>query len=310
MKKTTEQFIFEANKKHSNFYNYSKTNYINNKTKVIITCPIHGDFEQLPYKHLQGSGCRQCALDAMKKKLKGQANRGPKRTNDDFLKEARKIHGDNFIYLEEYKGSDKKIKIKCKKCQYEFFQDPYHHLKRKQGCPRCSGNIKFTQEQWIEEVSKRHNNFYNYSLVEYKNQNELVKIICPKHGVFQQLAKHHYNYGSCPVCLETSGEQAVRLFLEKHNIEFIYQYKNKECYNKYLLSFDFYLPEYNTVIEYQGIQHYVQKAFGKTIEEFLEQQKRDQIKRVFCKKNNIQEIEISYLQNVEKVLEEWYNEKN
>ena len=107
--------------------------------------------------------------------------------------------------------------------------------------------------------------------------------------------------------METSGEQAVRLFLEKHNIEFIYQYKNKECYNKYLLSFDFYLPEYNTVIEYQGIQHYVQKAFGKTIEEFLEQQKRDQIKRVFCKKNNIQEIEISYLQNVEKVLEEWYN---
>ena len=56
--------------------------------------------------------------------------------------------------------------------------------------------------------------------------------------------------------------------------------------------------------------HGAQKAFGKTIEEFLEQQKRDQIKRDFCKKNNIQEIEISYLQNVEKVLEEWYNEKN
>lgn len=306
MKKSTEKFIQEANKKHNNYYQYSKTNYIDNKTKVIITCPIHGDYEQIPYKHLQGSGCRECALENMKKKLKGQANRKPKKTNEDFLKEAKEVHGDNFLYIEEYKGSDTKIKMKCKKCGYEFMQDPYHHIKRKQGCPKCSGNVKYTQEQWIKEATKKHNGFYDYSLVEYKNQNGLVKIICPKHGVFQQLAKHHLNYGNCPMCLETSGEMSVRLFLERKNIEYIYQYKDDKCVYKGVLSFDFYLPKYNLVIEYQGIQHYVQKAFGKTIEEFIEQQKRDQIKRDFCKKNGIREIEISYLQDVNKILEEWY----
>ena len=69
MKKTTEQFIFEANKKHSNFYNYSKTNYINNKTKVIITCPIHGDFEQAPANHLGGQGCRKCKIEFWDKEV-------------------------------------------------------------------------------------------------------------------------------------------------------------------------------------------------------------------------------------------------
>jgi len=309
MKKTTEQFIKEANLIHNYFYNYDKVNYINNRTKVIITCPIHGDFEQIPYKHLQGNGCKLCAIENMKKKLKGRASSKPKRTNEDFLKEAKEVHGDKFLYLEEYKGSDIKIKMQCKKCGYEFLQDPYHHLKREQGCPKCSGNIKFTQEQWIEEARKRHNDFYDYSLVKYVNQNSKVKIICPKHGIFQQMARIHLNYGSCPACLESSGEHAVRTFLEKNNIKYVPQYKNEDCFNVNLLPFDFYLPDYNTVIEYQGKQHYTQKGFNKTEKEFLEQLKRDQIKRDFCKRNNIEEIEISYLQKVEEVLTEWVRGK-
>ena len=60
VKKTTEQFITESNQIHDFKYNYSKTNYIKNQTKVTITCPIHGDFEQRPLSHTQGSGCLYC----------------------------------------------------------------------------------------------------------------------------------------------------------------------------------------------------------------------------------------------------------
>ena len=47
-------FIKKANKKHNNFYDYNKVKYINSKTKIIITCPSHGEFEQTPANHLYG----------------------------------------------------------------------------------------------------------------------------------------------------------------------------------------------------------------------------------------------------------------
>lgn len=58
---TTIDFINKANSIHNSKYLYSKTKYINNKSKVIITCSIHGDFEQTPHSHLvQKSGCTKC----------------------------------------------------------------------------------------------------------------------------------------------------------------------------------------------------------------------------------------------------------
>jgi hypothetical protein len=60
VRKTTEQFIKEANEVHDFKFYYEKTNYIKNQTKVIITCPVHGDFEQIPLAHLQGNGCVNC----------------------------------------------------------------------------------------------------------------------------------------------------------------------------------------------------------------------------------------------------------
>jgi signal peptidase I len=61
VRKTTEQFIKEANVVHDFKYSYDKTNYIKNQIKVIITCPIHGDFEQRPLSHIQGNGCKCCS---------------------------------------------------------------------------------------------------------------------------------------------------------------------------------------------------------------------------------------------------------
>ena len=60
-----EEFIRRAREIHGNKYDYSKVDYINNYTKVIITCPEHGDFEQFPHSHLQGNGCQKCCEEPL-----------------------------------------------------------------------------------------------------------------------------------------------------------------------------------------------------------------------------------------------------
>ena len=60
LKKTNEQFINESNIVHDNKFSYDKVEYVKNQIKVIITCPIHGDFKQTPLSHLQGNGCNNC----------------------------------------------------------------------------------------------------------------------------------------------------------------------------------------------------------------------------------------------------------
>lgn len=69
VRKTTEQFINESNQVHDFKYSYDKTEYIKNQIKVIITCPVHGDFEQRPLSHLQGSGCPYCNESKGEKKI-------------------------------------------------------------------------------------------------------------------------------------------------------------------------------------------------------------------------------------------------
>lgn len=61
-KNTLQQtsFIEKANKIHNNYYSYTKTVYKKMNERVIITCPVHGDFIQLPYNHIRGAGCNSC----------------------------------------------------------------------------------------------------------------------------------------------------------------------------------------------------------------------------------------------------------
>ena len=87
--KTTEQFITEAIKIHGNKYSYQKTVYKNTYTKVIITCPIHGDFESIPREHLHGHGCQKCAKSVRKKK-----------NIQEFFDKLKEIHNDNYDYSE------------------------------------------------------------------------------------------------------------------------------------------------------------------------------------------------------------------
>jgi len=207
-----EQFIERSNIIHKNFYDYSEINYINTTKKVIIICPIHGKFEQGPKEHMCGQGCPKC----------GVINRSNKRKTpiNFFLEKAFKTHGDKYDYsLVNYINNRTKVKIICPE-HGVFEQTPYCHLNG-QGCPKC-GNIKIsklkfkTTKYFIEKSVLIHGEQYDYSLVNYIDNNTKVKIICPEHGVFEQTPSNHLAKHGCPECSNVKKLTFNTFYLKSH----------------------------------------------------------------------------------------------
>ena len=285
---TTEEFIKRAREVHGDKYDYSKVNYVNNRTEVTIICPEHGEFLQQPTQHLSGQGCPQCGGHA-------------KLTTEEFIKKARQVHGDKYDYSKvEYVNSITKVTIICPE-HGEFLQRPSEHLIGK-GCSICAGYVKLTTEEFIKRARQVHGDKYDYSKVEYTNMFSKVTIICPEHGTFQQGAKDHLDGAGCPICNESRGEKTVRMFFDKHSIEYEMQKTFPGCRYKRVLPFDFYLPQSNICIEYQGLQHYEEDEHFGGKKRFEYRQRMDDIKREYCKKNGIRLIEIRYDEDVEEVL--------
>jgi protein-arginine kinase activator protein McsA len=290
VKLTIEKFIERANKVHNYKYDYSLIKYKNIFTNIKIICPIHGEFKQIPHKHLQKHGCQKCG-----------AIRKTKDTTEGFIKKAKEIHGDKYDYsLVEYINRSTKVKIICK-VHGMFEQMPQSHLITRSGCYKCgriaSGKkLSKSSGEFINKIIKVHGNVYDYSLVDYKNAESIIKIICKIHGVFQQKAKTHREGHGCQKCyaFKSKGEEKIRKFLQKNNILFEEQKTFNECKNKIKLRFDFYLPKHNALIEYDGIQHYKPiNSWGGKIR-FKEIIKSDKIKNEFAKQNHIKLLRIKY----------------
>jgi very-short-patch-repair endonuclease len=160
----------------------------------------------------------------------------------------------------------------------------------------------FTTEEFIGKSKLKHDNKYDYSLVEYKNLRSKVKIICPVHGVFEQKADAHKDGNGCFRCNDSKGEKEIALILEEMKIKYYREFSFKECSYKDILYFDFYLPELNILIEYDGEQHYKPIKYLGGEERYLEQKKKDEIKNNFCFKNNITLLRIKYNEDIREKL--------
>lgn len=161
-------------------------------------------------------------------------------------------------------------------------------------------NIKLTNKEFITKANIKHNYLYDYSITNYDGSSNKVDIICKKHGTFSQVANTHLSGCGCPKCNNSIGELIIEDYLLRNNINFIEQYKFDECFNRSKLPFDFYLPDFNTCIEYDGEFHY--KDFG--FNDLESQKNNDNIKNNFCKKNNIRLIRIPYTEkdNISEIL--------
>ncbi|MFA5586052.1 MAG: hypothetical protein WDA02_05840 [Saccharofermentanales bacterium] len=266
---------------------YSITIYINRRTKIRFICHIHGEVEQLPYTHLHGDGCPLCSKDKYK---------------NNFISKSIIIHGYRYDYsLVDYVNAHKKVKIICTE-HGVFEQRPNDHLSG-YGCIKCS-NRNNKKDDCIMNFNKIHNNKYDYSLIDYKNNKTKIKIICKEHGIFEQRPDNHLNNG-CPFCNESNGEKLIKTILNRKKIKYEYQKKFKDCKYIKTLSFDYYLPNKNICIEYDGKQHYESISFFGGDDTLKKQQERDQIKNEYCKNNNIHLLRIKYNENIEEKLNEF-----
>lgn len=290
---TKEEFIKKANCVHNNKYNYDKINYINNSTKVAITCPKHGVYYQIPKSHLMGCGCPICAQE--------QRTAKQTKSQEKFIQEAIIIHGDKYDYSKvKYKNSSSKVCIICPQ-HGEFHQSPNKHI-RGQGCPQCGGSQNYDTNGFIERAKTVHNDKYDYSKTEYINNRSKVCIICHQHdknnnehGEFWQEASSHLSGNGCPKCGYIISQQENQLvsFIQSilpSDCE-IYQNDRTVLNNKEL---DIYIPTHNIAIEYNGLLWHSEK-YGKDKFYHLN-------KTIECKNKGIKLIHIFE--------DEWLNKNN
>jgi hypothetical protein len=245
---TCDEFIAKANEIHNNKYNYSKVKYINSQTKVIITCKIHGDFEQVPNSHLQECGCLQCG------KIKSGDNQ--RFNNNDFIKKANEIHNNRYDYSKvEYTGSNNEVIIICK-LHGEFNQKPSKHINAKHGCIKCSGTYQFSTLDFINKSLKTHGNKYNYDKSNYKNTNTKILITCYKCGDFEQNPSEHYNGANCPNCINSNYSKQSMVYLNFISKYYNINIQHAENGNEYKIlnigKADGYCEKTNTIYEYHG----------------------------------------------------------
>jgi len=283
---------------HGDKYDYSLVNYKDNSTKITIICHRHGVFDQTPKIHKKGSGCPRCS----KNYFDGE---------EKLVNKFNKIHNNKYDYSNMvYKNDMSKIDIICRSHGL-FSQIVNNHLNGK-GCPKCGKHKtkikqRLSKEEFIEKSINIHGSKYNYSLVDYINNSTKVKIKCDKHGYFYQIPKNHLLGKGCSKCNFSKGEMKIENYLKKNNIKYVIQkqFEDLKSDKDKFLRFDFFLPNINTCIEYNGKQHYEPiDRFG-GVDSYKRRIYLDNEKKKYCNKNDINLITISYLNenNIPKILE-------
>ncbi len=249
-------------------------------------------------------GCRMCA-----RKLVGTLT---KNNPDEFFEKCKNIHNNKYDYsLSKYISLRDNITIICP-IHGEFIQQAKQHYHQKAGCMQCyRDKHDWTTDEFIIESDKKHHNFYTYSKTELIHSRKHVIITCPDHGDFLQAPNHHLNGHGCKLCKISKGERDIIQILIKHDIKYIHEYSFKDCRSikNYPLRFDFYLPDYNICIEFDGLQHFEpSNHFGN--ESFMNTKRNDLIKNEYCQNKFVYLLRIKYdCKDIESEIIKYLNER-
>lgn len=186
------------------------------------------------------------------------------------------------------------LTIKCNKCNQIFLKQPSNIYKKNIDtiCPLCGKNGAPIIQQMYQKMMIE-NGFIDYKILDYKTITKSVKLRHQCGYVFSQKGINFLKSKGCPKCFKTKskGEIIIQQWLQAHQINYIYQYYIKELNN---CSYDFYLPDYQILIEYQGQQHYFPINYFGGQQKFNEQLIRDKAKVDYANKNNYHLIIIPY----------------
>lgn len=297
------EFIKRSKDTHGDKYDYSKVHQFKRQRNetVVIICPNHGEFKQNPYDHYSGSGCPKCWEN-----IRSEVLTIPW---EEVLKSFRETHGEKYSYnSEDYENSSSKLRINCPK-HGEFLQDVNSH-KHGQGCPKCgreriSEFLTTTWEEVLNSFREIHKDEYEYIKETYSLLETPMEMICSKHGKFKQTPKNHRRGSGCPICKSSRGEKEIEFFMRDLGVEYVHQKKFPEFSNYY--RFDFYVPSINTIIEYNGLQHYEPVEHFGGLKSLKKTQQRDKIKKQYCLDNGINYEIIRYDEDTEQRLQEIFH---
>jgi len=285
-KRTIEKFQVESDKKHNS--EYKIVEFISGNKPVKIMHKVCGKiFNQLGHRHLRGDRCPECY-------------RNFKYTKLQIIQLSNEKYDGEYELLSEVIEYDKKCLIRHK-CGYEFNQRVYAHLLGSK-CPKCAGNAPHT----ILSVQNKSNEIHSdeYLILSPPNgTRSKIKIfhkLCERE--FQQTVGDHLSGCGCIYCNMSKGEKTIENYLKDSSINYIKQKTFEGCKFKNKLKFDFYLPDFNKCIEFDGPQHFKPIRFFGGKKSFDLQKKKDTIKNNFCKDNNINLIRISYENTTDQII--------
>lgn len=224
---------------------------------------------------------------------------GRNRTTKEFKDIVRKLVGDEYIVIGEYKNAKSPVQMKHCACNHLYFVSPNNFLSGNR-CPRCAKNQKLSQEEFVSRIYDLVGDEY-LVLSKYIKANEKVKI---KHKnceyMYEVTPNNFFNGKRCPKCNESKGEEKIADYLLKNNFNFDRQFKFEDCVNENILRFDFVVYEdvskckIKCLIEYDGIQHFEPVDFFGGIEKFHYTVNNDKIKNKYCNDNNIKLFRIPF----------------
>lgn len=275
----TAEYILKAREVHGWRYDYSKTKFVDMDTKITVICPKHGEFEVLPGEHLKGNNCNKCARENRKKPL------------EKFIIDA-KLAERNISLIGDYQSMTEKAWFRCSVCGKEWEAVPMK-IQGGQGCSYCNFGVK-TTEDFVKRAKEVHGDRYDCSKAVYRGNSIPLTIICPEHGEFDISPTAFFNRTNpCKKCSRKSKmEHDLMLAFDAHKI----CYTSNKTFPKDLglKSYDFFLDDYNILIECQGSQHFKPNEFFGGEDRFEEQQKSDRIKKEYAKKNGIKLLYFAY----------------
>jgi hypothetical protein len=295
-KLTQEEFVTKVIAKYGNKYGLDKVVYLTSKIDISVKCNKHGEyFTTTPNNLLNSGGCKKCACENIVNSVKARLQQ----RQDSFINKCKIIFNNLYDYsLVIYKDCYSELKIICP-IHGVFEKVARAHIKG-QGCQKCSFATKNGPRLTAKEVDDylADNNKKIKRIGPYKKGAEPMDVQClvcnniwP--AIFQNIKS---NDSGCPNCTGYKQERFIRLFLEDNNIK-TEKFRIKLPINKKYSHVDFYLSDFNLIIEYNGRQHYMPVCFGsegvERAEDYFKYQViRDQQLREYCAENNINLLEI------------------
>ena len=299
-RKTHEEYIVELAIKNPMVEAIDR--YIDKKTPILHHCLIHDVYWMAsPTNILAGKGCNKC----MREKISNALVKSHEKYVSDLI-----VKNPIVEVIDKYINSNTPIMHHCLKHDIYWKASP-NNILLGEGCVECRKEkhrktLSKSHEQYVNEVALVNPNIE--VIGKYINAYTTILHRCKIDGEEWFASPTNILMGKgCPLCSESKGEKSIRLWLDAHNVLYVCLKMFDNCKNARVLPFDFYLPEYNICIEYDGEQHFKPIDFANKGEEWANEQfnirqKCDAIKTEYCKNNNIALLRIPYFKNIEEEL--------